>query len=187
MDIFEAVTRMGFYEVYRTATARLGSQALRLPPGVCGADVEKLWRHSATAGVTSGIIAKTMQDNEGLAFTAGLLHDIGKIVLAAAEGSAYKKLTDEFGDSGSGLCEGEKKKTGFDHAEIGSCLLVRWGLPDEITVAVGAHHQAGWPEQFERTCAVVSLGNIMAHVAEAEVPGNHYEAPEAVAAFRLLG
>jgi len=187
VDIFDAVTRMGFYEVYRTATARLGSQALRLPPGVCGADVEKLWHHSATAGVTAGVIAKSIQDNEGLAFTAGLLHDIGKIVLAAAEGPAYKALTEDLGDNGTALDAAEKNRFGFGHAEVGGCLLVRWGLPEEICMAVSGHHQAGWVESFERVCAVVSLGNIMAHAAEATVPGGHYESPEAVAALRLLG
>lgn len=187
VDVFDAVTRMGVYEVYRTATARLGSQALRLPPGVCGTDVEKLWHHSATTGVTASMIAKQVQDNEGLAFTAGLLHDIGKIVLAAAEGPVYKALTEELGDSGTALDAAEKQQFGFGHAEVGACLLVRWGLPEEICAAVGAHHEAAWPEAFERSCAVVSLGNILAHAADASVPGSHYESPEAVAALRLLG
>jgi putative nucleotidyltransferase with HDIG domain len=186
VDVFDAITRMGFYEVYQTATARLGSHALRLPPGVSGADVEKLWRHSATAGVTSGVIAQRVQENESLAFTAGLLHDIGKIVLNSAEGAKYGAVINEVGDGGPNLDTTEAMRFGFGHSEVGGRLLSRWGLPDDIWMPVNFHHQVNWPEPIQRICAVISLGNIMAHAAEANVPGNPYESHEAAKAMQLL-
>ena len=48
------------------------------------------------------------------------------------------------------------------------------------------HHQVRWVEPFERICAVVSLGNIMAHVAEADIPGPLYDSQEAVCAMAVL-
>jgi putative nucleotidyltransferase with HDIG domain len=186
VDVFEAITRMGFYEVYKTAVARLGSQTLRAPQSAGGIDVEKLWRHSAITAVTASLIARKVQENEGLAFTAGLLHDVGKMVLSAAEGGVYAMLTKKAGEEGSSLPRMEAMLFGFGHAEIGAKLLDRWGLPEEITVPVSLHHQIDWPKPHDRICAVVSLGNIMAHAAEDDLPGNPYAAPEAVCALMAL-
>jgi putative nucleotidyltransferase with HDIG domain len=186
VDVFEAITRIGFYEVYKTAVARLGSQALQRPQSAGGVEVEKLWRHSAIAAVTAGVIARKVQENEGLAFTAGLLHDVGKMVLSAAEGGIYATLTKESGDSGSSLQRTEAMLFGFGHAEVGGQLLSRWGLPEDITVPVSLHHQVDWAKPYDRVGAVVSLGNFMAHAADDAVPEKQYESPEAVCAMSVL-
>jgi putative nucleotidyltransferase with HDIG domain len=186
VDVFEAVTRVGFYEVYKTAVAKLGSQALQRRGDAGGPDVEKLWRHSATAAAAAGVIARKAQENEGLAFTAGLLHDLGKIVLSAAESGGYALLTKQFENGGLALQRAEAMLYGFGHAEVGGHLLSRWGLPDNITEPVRRHHQLEWAEPFERICAVVSLGNIVAHGEEDAIPAGQYESQEALGAMRVL-
>jgi putative nucleotidyltransferase with HDIG domain len=186
VDVFEAVTRVGFYEVYKTAVAKLGSQALQRRRDAGSPDVEKLWRHSATAAAAAGVIARRVQENEGLAFTAGLLHDLGKIVFSAAESGGYAVLAQQFGDCGSALQRAEAMLYGFGHAEVGAHLLSRWSLPDNITEPVRQHHQLEWAEPFERICAVVSLGNLMAHAEEEAIPAARYESQEAVAAMNVL-
>jgi len=186
VDVFEAIMRMGFYEVYQIAVAKLGSQALSLPQGRCGIDVETLWRHSLTAAATTGVLAKKLGEHEGLAFTAGLLHDVGKIVLASAEGPAYTAMAAEHGMGGSSRQAAEVKLFGFGHSEVGARLLGRWKLPEEISLPVRHHHDVVWPAQFERFCAIVSLGNLMAHAAEDSIPGKQYESEEAVCAMRVL-
>jgi putative nucleotidyltransferase with HDIG domain len=186
VDVFEAITRVGFYEVYKTAVAKLGSQALHVPKGASGAEVERLCRHSSITAVTAGIIAAKAGENEGLAFTAGLLHDVGKIVLASAEGARYAALTNEVGNGGSSLQGAESLLFGFGHAEVGARLLAKWGLPEEISVPVLHHHQKKWIQPLERICAVVSLGNIMAHAVDASIPGEQYDSPEARCAMGVL-
>jgi putative nucleotidyltransferase with HDIG domain len=186
VDVFEGITKLGFYEVYQIVVSKLGSQALRRPRNACGMDVEKLWRHSVMAAVGAGLIAREVQENEGLAFTAGLLHDIGKTVLALAEGSKYTALTQKIGDGGSQLEGVEALLFGFGHAQVGARLLSQWGLPEEISVPVLHHHQVRWVEPFERICAVVSLGNIMAHSAEANIPGKLSDSEEAASAMAVL-
>jgi putative nucleotidyltransferase with HDIG domain len=185
-DVFDAITWVGFSQVYQAVVAKLASQTLQLPGGASGVDVDRLWHHSAVAGVLAGALAKRVQENEGLAFTAGLLHDIGKIVLSLAEGPRYTSLQVNAGDRGSAAEGAEKLLFGFGHAEVGAHLLLRWGLPDEIAEPVRQHHQANWSQPFERIGAVIALANLMAHATEANIPGAQYDSPEAVSAMRVL-
>jgi putative nucleotidyltransferase with HDIG domain len=186
VDVFDAITWVGFSQVYQAVVAKLASQTLQLPKGAVGIDVDRLWRHSAIAGVSAGAIARRVQESESLAFTAGLLHDVGKIVLSLAEGANYAALVEKAGDRGAALLEAEERAFGFGHAEIGSRLLTRWGLPDTIFEPVRQHHQANWSQPLERINAVVSLANVMAHAAEANIPGGQYESETALGAMRVL-
>jgi putative nucleotidyltransferase with HDIG domain len=186
VDVFDAIMRMGFHQVYQTAVAKFGMQALALPQSTYGMDVTALWQHSAAAAATSGAIAKRVEEPEGIAFTAGLLHDVGKIVMALAERAPYTALASEFAHSGSLLEEKETEMFGFAHSEVGGRLLEKWGLPEEISVPVRYHHRVDWPPPHERLCAIISLGDCMAHAAETEAPETCYDSKEAVNAMRLL-
>jgi HD-like signal output (HDOD) protein len=100
-----------------------------------------------------------------MAFTAGLLHEIGMIVL-----SQY--LTPQRrADIGSMMSEdrlsriqAEKTVLGTNHAEVGACLLQRWGLPEVIVEAV-AHHHAPLVKPNVRLSAVIYLADCAAHEA----------------------
>jgi putative nucleotidyltransferase with HDIG domain len=186
VDIFEAIAWVGFSQVYQAVVAKLASQALRLPKDVSGLNVDQIWNHSAAAAVYASAIARELQENEGLVFTAGLLHDVGKIVLSLAEGVFYSELIAKDGSHGSLLQKEEKLLFGFGHAEVGASLLNRWGLPEDISEPVRQHHQTGWAGPRERICAMVSLGNIMAHAGDETRGGNHYGSEEAISALAAL-
>lgn len=177
-EVFDAIEWVGFSQVYHAVVANLAAQVLQLTKRSCGVDVNHIWLHSATAAVCAGAIAKRAQESEGLAFTAGLLHDVGKIILSLAEGDEYTEITKQFG-SGPALQEAEAKAFGFGHAELGARLLTRWGLPKSITIPTRYHHQAQGVEPLIRLCAVVTLGNIMARTGEATAAGAQYAGSEA--------
>jgi len=185
-DVFEAIMRLGFYEVYQIAVTMFGLQTLSAPQRAGSIGVKSLWRHSAATAVMAGVIARKVDEPEGMAFTAGLLHDVGKIVLALKAGAAYAAVTDECEKSGAPLQETESKRFGFGHSEVGARLLERWGVPVEISVPVRCHHDASWLPPLERLCAIVSLGNAMAHAADAPSPENQNGPPEARTALRVL-
>jgi HD-like signal output (HDOD) protein len=75
------------------------------------------------------------------AFTAGLPHDIGKIVMAGNIPDQYGITLAETREQGRPAWEVEMSLLGYNHAEIGAYLLGLWGLPLSVVTAVGWHHQ----------------------------------------------
>ena len=185
-DVHDAIAWVGFGQVYQAVMTKLAAQSLQLAKGTNGIDADQLWQHSAIAAVCATAIAKQVHENESMAFTAGLLHDIGKVVLSLADGATYKKLLATAGSGGSLLQEAETSFFGFGHAEVGACLLQRWGLPEEVCKPVLYHHRACPDQSFERICAVVSLGNIMAHAAVETATDGHYDSLDAAYAMKIL-
>jgi len=184
-EVFDAIALVGFAEVYNAVVTKLASQTLRFPKGMTGIDVDKLWRHSAIAAVCAAAIAREIGESESLAFTAGLLHDVGKIVFSLAEGARYTALTKKGGMEGTEMQSLEMGLYGFDHAEVGARLLEKWGLPAEISQPVGNHHLVNRGEALGRASATVSLGNILAHGSEIKEPDKLFKTVEAMSALHV--
>ncbi len=187
-DMFEAVTRLGFYEVYQLVVALFGARALAQPQSTGGLDVAALWQHSVVAAVAAGIIARDVGEPEGAAFTAGLLHDVGKVVLASAEGARYAEAAQQGGPAGPSLANAERALFGFDHTEVGARLLARWELTPDVIGAARHHHQLAGAEPHTQLAATVQLANAMAHRAAAppaQVSDAWLDVGEALAALRF--
>jgi putative nucleotidyltransferase with HDIG domain len=179
VDVFEAVMRVGFYEVYQTAVAWFGQQAISNVSTQGGLDQELLWRHSAIAAVAAGQTAQKLGEPAWAGFTSGLLHDVGKTAIALAEGPKYAALTSQVGTCGVGLEKCEKESFGFGHSEVGARLLHRWGVPDEISAPVFFHHYSTWPAGSRRSCAIVHLANGISHsLDQSEIPTCETEADQ---------
>jgi putative nucleotidyltransferase with HDIG domain len=168
-DLFEAVTRLGFYEVYRVVAALLGARAMSMWKTDGGLDINDIWRHSVASAVAAGKLAGRSGESEAIAYTTGLLHDIGKLALASVEGARYARLVREVQISGTSLAEAEREAFGVDHALIGEQLLCRWGLPPNLAKAVGLHNSIpGSDEPLERLTAIVQIASDVAHQTDLE-------------------
>lgn len=110
-------------------------------------EVEKLLReileHSLAVATTArGLAAESNQTSErDAAFTAGLLHDIGKLALLRAFPTEYLNLVRTARESGQGIHELETSVWGGHHAGVGAYLLSVWGLPQNVIAAVAFHHE----------------------------------------------
>jgi putative nucleotidyltransferase with HDIG domain len=109
-----------------------------------GFDIERLWHHSMVVGA----MAKRLAEVEQLtaremdeAFTAGLLHDVGMLILASSLPEAYQRVLDTARTQEIPLWQAEEKAFGTSHAEVGAYLLGLWGLPTSIVEAVAWHHR----------------------------------------------
>ncbi len=159
----EAVTRLGFRQVYQLVAAVSGSRMLGPAQKGYGIDAGELWQHSVVSAVAAQLIAKSCGEDESLAFTATLLHDLGKIVLAEALEHVYSDLVENSKSEQTPLIETEKRLLGVQHAEIGGRLLARWNFPENITSAVTFHHQPAAAGNHERLTSLVYLGNMVAY------------------------
>ena len=162
-DLNQAVTWLGFRQVYQLVTAVVGSRTLGPAQKGYGIDKGELWQHAVATAVAAQLLARKVGDDESLVFTAALLHDIGKIVLSEALEHIYAKLIEDSQQKQHSLLEAEKSLLGVQHAEVGGRLLARWKFPDSIVNAVWYHHQPKGASPDERLAALVYLGNLIAH------------------------
>lgn len=105
--------------------------------------IEQLWDHSVATSRFSRAIAQA-QGITGHAvdpyLSAGLLHDVGKLVIASTDPAEYRRILDLTASGEMSLWHVERKVLGCSHAEIGAYLLGIWGLPAAIVEAVAWHH-----------------------------------------------
>lgn len=173
------------------AVAIIGTHQLRdlaLATGVVdlfgGADGEPLsldafWRHSVACGVAARVLATCRREaNVEHFFIAGLLHDVGRLVLLSELPDRFHGMIAESATQGELLYEVERRTLGFDHAEVGAALLRSWNLPESLALAVGLHHR---PCPSNGAChtgaAVVHVADIIAHALEAGASGEHFVPP----------
>jgi putative nucleotidyltransferase with HDIG domain len=126
--------------------------------------LEAFHRHSL---LTAGIAAAIMADDRRLAadaWAAGLLHDIGKVVLASALPEYYATATRTSKCTGRPLHDVEQELYGTTHALAGAYLLGIWGLPEQIVEAVANHHAPECDQGGELDVATaVCMANALAH------------------------
>ena len=149
-------------------------QALVLSAGVFGqaADksfaplAEQLWQHSFTTAANAKAIARTENADAktvDIVVTTALLHDVGKLVLAAYDDD-YLQLLRNSQQSTQHMWEIEAKTYGTSHAEVGGYLLSLWGLPDPIAGVVAFHHRPqDADDQGLSPLAVVHAANGLAY------------------------
>jgi HD-like signal output (HDOD) protein len=110
--------------------------------------LDRLIRHSTAVGDAAHRIAedfaprdKQLQD---AALLAGLIHDVGQIILAANQAELYRVVLQTATEQRIPLYQAEIRHFGTDHANVGAYLLSLWGLPDDVIEATAYHHQPGF-------------------------------------------
>jgi HD-like signal output (HDOD) protein len=135
--------------------------------------LERLEHHGRlTAHVTARLpVPKHLAD---IAIVAGMLHDVGKLILAWKLPDRFKKLLAKAAEERCPLYKVEEREFGFSHAAIGAYLLGLWGLPYILVEAVALHHRPNRvPHYSFDTVPAVYVANLLAHELEAhstEVP-----------------
>jgi len=141
-DPTEAVNVLGFEMVKSLVLCiQVFSQFDKVKPYYFS--IDKLWRHSTMVAQAARKIARfeKMDDVIGEeAYTAGLLHDIGRLVLVTNFAERYKKVQETARREQLPLWDVEKKEFGASHAEIGAYLLGVWGMPLSLSEAAAFHH-----------------------------------------------
>ena len=95
-----------------------------------------------------------------MVFLAGLMHDIGLLVLASHYPKQYMAVSALAGERGIALWEAEVELLNVDHGEIGACLIEHWSLADEIAQAARYHHRLPLaPPEHRWTAAVLHLAD----------------------------
>lgn len=126
-------------------------------------DRKQFWRHSLQVAAAARALAKYAKVNAETAFTAGLLHDIGQVVLDACLHKSFDGVLQRLASKGGDLHALEREKLGFDHAMAGAEMAKRWNFPEAIQQAIRSHHEA----EDQETGALPSLIHLANSLVEA--------------------
>ena len=141
-SVHEAVCYLGTRKVMQLVVAIYGNAVLSGEQRGYGLEPGILWKHSVAVALAASHLAhQTMPEEGGVAFTAGLLHDIGKVVLNEYVGREFAEIVRRVSEQGLSFAEAESQVLGFSHAEIGARLAERWSLPEPLVRAIRWHHE----------------------------------------------
>lgn len=174
-DLAQAVSYLGLNTLKSLVLAHhafSSDSASKLPEGI---SLEALSNHGIAVGACCRAIAGSR--DRGVcpqeAFTAGILHDVGKIVLAANLPEEYERILESTEESRCALFETEREVLGTTHAEVGAYLLGIWGLPDLVVEAVAYHHSVSECDSRQALLPLIlGLANASAKVGGDELPLN---------------
>lgn len=122
-----------------------------------------LWQHSTLSGPVAARLSKLPQINVGAdeAFTAGLLHHVGKTALANSHHDEYEQVIQRVYNEKIDFVEAETDRFGFDHSMLGGAIAARWNLPESLVAVISGHHAPGILAQMdEGTARLTALTSI---------------------------
>lgn len=190
-SVDQAVFLLGHQQILHIVLTLAFGSAMVVPLPGYAVEANELWRHSLLTATAAEIVAAEAYElnvEAPIAFTVGLLHDIGKLALGQAlTPEIQQEIRQLVEENGSSRSEAEKQVLGADHSEIGACLLRSWNLPEDILEAVGNHHQPVCKPR-PKLSVITHLANCVAHLAGSAPGWDGYAIrvdPQAVAALEL--
>lgn len=161
-NVTEAVARLGAVTVRAVASAHYLGNAFLSAFTRAGLDRQAMWRHNlAVAAAAAG--ATGLGAERANAYFAGLMHDVGKLVLAAELGHIYGECLEEALRTGEEPTRAEARLLGADHAEIGAEAAQQWNFAPDVVTAIARHHHALGAGLLPSCASHVLVGNRVAH------------------------
>jgi putative nucleotidyltransferase with HDIG domain len=119
------------------------------------------WRHCVATGMIAERIAATHFRDKDLAYTAGILHDIGRIAMAVGSPDLYDQVRIQGADQPRELLETERALYGIDHCQAGATLAKNWHLPDAFLKVI-AHHHDREAQTGDEVASIVAVSCLLA-------------------------
>jgi putative nucleotidyltransferase with HDIG domain len=108
--------------------------------GCPGFSFAAFWRHAMATALASRAVARSLQASDETAFTTGLLHDVGRLALAAYFPLQMSAAIRAQHDEGQAKVEAENATLGTNHVEVGALIATHWNFPAEVSQAIAGHH-----------------------------------------------
>ncbi len=129
-------------------------------------DIAGFWEHSLATGIMAKSLARQIRlpDSEEF-FIAGLLHDVGKLVLAFYAPEQYREVVEKQKAEDIFIREAEMSVLGFDHSVVGAWLFEKYNMPIDLVDVAGFHHNVtSYPGRAVQKLAVVNLSDMLARM-----------------------
>jgi len=176
--VSRAVTIIGFRQLRELA---VGTSLLNMFKGLgdnASLSVQDFWKHCVVCGIAGRVLAiyKREEVPERF-FVAGLMHDIGRMVLLESCPEQYNDVFTMVKEQNCLVTEAEMAVFGFTHAEVGKRLMLHWHLPSSLVNAVGFHHDTERQGPFSSLADVVHVADIITHASGLGSSGEQFIPP----------
>ena len=162
-SVTQAITLLGRFRLKQILIGALLSEIFT------GLDSENFslhdfWKHSIRTAIIANQLAiySDYRSEPETLFTAGLLHDVGRLILAAQMPEVLPDIEKRAEETRWDIVDAEIDVIGISHAEIGAALMIKWGFPDLIWVCVKNHHDTSYSGPFFQAAQIISLSNQLA-------------------------
>lgn len=174
-NMLQASMVLGFRRL-RSVVITVGLRAYLSPP--VNPLLHACWRHSLACAMIAERIASITSHDKDFAYTAGILHDIGRIAMAVTSPEIYREVAVRGSDQPQAMLKVERTVYGMDHCRAGSMLVKTWQLPAEFFEIIADHHN-----RQPRPDGVASIVNVSCMLADSlgfgavpyQAPGNYSE------------
>jgi putative nucleotidyltransferase with HDIG domain len=163
-SIHDAIVVLGFRAVSSLVTTAALTDFFKAPQ-LSWFDQSSFWRHSLGAAVSGRRLARLVGLDPEIGFTAGLLHDIGRLLLVVCCAQDYENAIVWRGEHDAFLLDAEEEVLGITHCQAGAALAQHWNFAPEIQQAVASHHR---PVTGERAsyADLTHIGELLAHALD---------------------
>jgi len=166
-SVDEAAFRLGLKEVWALAVSLKLSEMHTKAQTSWGSDKEDLWQHALKVGLLAKQIARERRSGKpDELFTAGVLHDMGKLAFLCHYTDKYRALTNKGVLIGPALESEEQKALTLSHSQLGAQMMRRWELPDVLVKMVERHHQPMVHGSFDAAAGTLCAADALIHAAQ---------------------
>ena len=184
-----AVVVLGFDTVKEIVSTVSIVDTIQQVDGASQADMKGLWNHSVGTAKACQLIAdNTKLARPEVAYIVGLLHDIGKIILATVFPDNFNMVLKMVQEKNCRILLAERRILNTDHTMIGKILCDIWGLPDDISTAILYHHDPMSVSKGSQALArIAEIGDYMCRKAQIGFPGDTNTQKPSAASLAILG
>jgi putative nucleotidyltransferase with HDIG domain len=166
--VHDAVTFLGLTPVRGIVLASEIGTGLGSPAPDLACAVEEIYAHSLAVAGYARELAPVHQKLD--AFTAGMLHDVGRLALAASAPDLFRRVRDEVAAADAPVAATEQAILEATHADLGAYLLQLWGLPLALIEPVARHHDADAAVDSDPIVAAVANADLRACMQDLNTP-----------------
>jgi putative nucleotidyltransferase with HDIG domain len=183
--IHQAINVLGVQSVRNLIT--VAAMTGCFPQSQCeGFDFKAFWRHSIATALCAELLARQLHVNQEFAFTAGLLHDIGRLVLVTRFPLDYQKALQHRKQHDGYLLDSERAILGVDHVMAGHALAQHWNFSDILLRAIIGHHDS--QETSSRSLAsIIHVADAITHALDLSQIEEDLVPPLSMDAWKSLG
>lgn len=185
-NILDAISRLGTKNIQgiclTVAVRTYLGKSLNLP------SMKLIWNHNLATALVSEHLALAFSLDKDDAYTAGIMHDIGRLAMAGIKPREYAELLGHFAGPTEAILRAEEDLFGFDHCEAGRQLTDSWKLPHDFAAIVSKHHHEFPASHDAPDWPMEALVHMACSLADAiGFPAfKHCEAPACAGLYALL-